>query len=171
MRWFLGNGPRWADECRSGSEHLGYVTDKRWLEAHVGHGFKAGRERDQGRLTEGGSDEADAQRQSGIVRPRRSQSEHLGRRYVDDGISGWAGDTRAGEQEVVGENQVCCPRWAISRRDQRVEMMGAQRGINVHTQQLIVLKSSVVIHSKADLGKGGISGVEGLSGKELFLAE
>src|SRR5215469_2048590 len=183
MRWILGHGLRWACKRRAGSVCRGHIADESWLKARLRDCFEPGSQGDQRRLTEGGSDEADAHRQPWIVRAWRTQSKYLRRRYVDDWISWRPGKSRAGKQEVVAKHKVCRPGWAVGWREECVEVIRAQCRVNVDAQLLVQLQSVVVggpACCRAVRSRGGKEGrlakvrggsVESLGRQEDFLAE
>ena len=94
---------------------------------------------DQRRLAERRSEEADAHR----------HTEHARRRHLNDRVARPARQTRAGEKKVVGEDQVTRPAGTVGRRNDRVEVELAERGVEAHAR-IVVEGQRLVVSQPAE---------------------
>src|SRR5262249_39215476 len=103
------SGRRWRLQRRPSRMRRGYVADKRWLKAGLGHRFEAGSELDQRTLAERRAEKTDA----------HGHPEHIGRGHVDNRVSRSAGQSGASEDEVVGKDQIGGPPRTVGWRYHR----------------------------------------------------
>ena len=94
----------------SGRIRRRHISGECWLEPRVRYRFKARSELDQRWLAESGSDETDAHR----------HAQYVCRRHINDRISWSPGQPRAGEDEVIGEDQIGGPAGAVGRSDDSI---------------------------------------------------
>jgi hypothetical protein len=102
-----------------------------------------GRKRDECRLAERSSDETDPHR----------HAEYVCRRHINDGITWSPGQPRAGEDEVIREDQIGGPARCVGGRDDSIEVKPAQRQIEADTRQVIDLQRVVIRHASGRAGE------------------
>jgi len=157
---------RLAPERRAGCVRRLHVSGEGWLKARVGHRLEAGGQLDERRLAERRPQEADSHR----------HPQHLGRRHLHDRVPRWAGQPRAGEEEVVGEDQIGGPAGAVGGRHHRIEVELAQRRIDavrapivIHDQRLVVSQPAEERLQRASAGLERLRELEDLLEEERHL--